>query len=414
MAQFDRQIAGITSHDDQAHDRKKGTAPHDETSYHTGQANWGVAFEHWPEILYKFEPDQSRPDATPQTWYHEQHLVINAEKKPMGLFPELPLNLSSMYEGAFIVAVLRHNADMEYEDLRSRMPATRENGAGKTVVIRLRTLVERSTGFRNCNGLLTWKKKGDPKREAYLSSLLTQFQKENNTIRGRAFTAVEMARLLLLGRGSQPSRSRNFTGNKTNDEGTARSQAVTEKLIKQAQLDEDLHTFQKRWSNVVMQGSSEDGDHSADESTEVESADKIVADDETGKEECERKEAIGMFFQDVTSSYKAATEDIEHLPSTELFSLASVDVMDQHYIRRGIEFTFDHFCELTGYEGMQGFPKWCLSFKNSYGYLQGELRRFWLAHQRPDPCPLLRYRMPNKATGTFTKWQYGEKVFPTN
>ena len=125
-----------------------------------------------------------------------------------------------------------------------------------------------------------------------------------------------------------------------------------------------------------------------------------------------RKAAIGILFQNVNSSFKAATEDIEHLPSTELFSLASVDVIDQHYIRRGIEFTFDHFCELTGYEGMQGFPEGCLSFQNSYGYLQGELRSFWLAHQRPGPCPLLRYRMPNKVTGTFKQWQYGEKVFP--
>ncbi|KAL8756125.1 MAG: hypothetical protein Q9199_003153 [Rusavskia elegans] len=246
-----RLLTGDGDPDQYTHPRQKGKAPNDKTAFHKGQAYWGVSSANWPDVLWKFKPDETRHYATPPTWYHEGKLVISAEKQPMAIFPELPSVLSSKYEGAFIVAVLRQNSAITYEDLRSRMPSgSHKNKVGETSPISINTLSRRASEFRNSKGLLSWDR-SDPKRESYLSSLLTATQKQNNTIRGGAsFMAVERARLILIGQGSQPNRSRKAEGDETSAKRAAKSKAHKEKLLKQAKLDEEgLRNLRERFSS---------------------------------------------------------------------------------------------------------------------------------------------------------------------
>lgn len=84
-----------------------------------------------------------------------------------------------------------------------------------------------------------------------MSSLLTATQKQNNTIRGGAsFTAVERARLILIGQGSQPNRPGKAEGDETSAKRAAKSKAYKEKLLKQAKLDEEgLRNLRERFSS---------------------------------------------------------------------------------------------------------------------------------------------------------------------
>ena len=125
--------------------RKDGSAPTDKTAYHGRQGTWGVDPTAWPDILFQFEPDTTRRNEEPPKWYHEGKLVINVEKRPMRLIDELPPVLSSKYEGAFIVAVLRQNKAITYDDLLSRMPSkSTQNDEGKSFAVRFTTIRQRA------------------------------------------------------------------------------------------------------------------------------------------------------------------------------------------------------------------------------------------------------------------------------
>ncbi|KAL8893688.1 MAG: hypothetical protein Q9192_005022 [Flavoplaca navasiana] len=199
--------------------RKDGSAPTDKTAYHGGQGSWGVDPTAWPDILFQFEPDTTRRNEEPPKWYHEGKLVINVEKRPMRLIDELPSVLSSKYEGAFIVAVLRQNKPITYDDLLSRMPSkSTQNEEGKSFAVRFTTIRQRANEFRNKHGLLSWDR-GNPKRDSYLRGLLADAQRTNNTIRGRAdFTIVKEAQLRSLCTRVRPDRARKVAGAESNNQ----------------------------------------------------------------------------------------------------------------------------------------------------------------------------------------------------
>ena len=86
------------------------------------QCHWGLQREHYAPVMFEYECLR-RQDSRQRVGnlYHHGRLVIDYWLAPVRAFRELPLVISSMYEGGFIEPSLRIRPDMGYRDIRARM-----------------------------------------------------------------------------------------------------------------------------------------------------------------------------------------------------------------------------------------------------------------------------------------------------
>lgn len=103
-------------------DRDTGLAPGDQTCYNAFQHSWGKKRQDYAPIVFKFT-SENRPDPgyVVNDLTFDGVLVIDYWQKPVRAFRELPLVLSSKYEGAFMEPAQRYNEEIKIHDFRARM-----------------------------------------------------------------------------------------------------------------------------------------------------------------------------------------------------------------------------------------------------------------------------------------------------
>ena len=189
----------------------KGRGGDDETSYHPWYATWGWERNQRPAILFQFNRNGYRaPSRRPEIWIYQGRVVLDIDKTPIELWPELPLLCSSNMSGAELEAISRTNPDMPLTAIRARMPQTMKTGTLHDPP-NLNVLRMRMGRFRKKAGLIAWnEREGSRQIKRELIRILgPRCVRENSTWSfGRDLTKAEIERVEAVNKGSAPQRSR--------------------------------------------------------------------------------------------------------------------------------------------------------------------------------------------------------------
>ena len=86
------------------------------------QRYWGKDRPNYAPVMFEYECQRSQNIArNPGDMYVGEQLVIDYWLSPVRAFREIPLVISSAYEGAFIEPSLRIRPEMGYRDIVARM-----------------------------------------------------------------------------------------------------------------------------------------------------------------------------------------------------------------------------------------------------------------------------------------------------
>ncbi|MCJ1478668.1 hypothetical protein MMC13_007349 [Lambiella insularis] len=148
-----RLIAECATQGHYAYPRNCSAEDDDVTSFHPHCKNWGPDRSAWPGCLFLIEQRRDVPDYEVELWFDQRRIVLDMDRNPLKAFRDLPLTISSKFEGWEMEAVQRIDPRITGYDIRARMldiPSTRSTNA----------LNMRCSRFRNENGLLAWTKRG--------------------------------------------------------------------------------------------------------------------------------------------------------------------------------------------------------------------------------------------------------------
>ena len=103
--------------------RMRGIGNYDVTCFNTVQQHWGLNRPHYAPVMFEWEPLNRVKDPKCQVdpLYFQGLLVIDYWQKPVRNFQEIPLVISSAFEGGFIEPSTRLHSEIVYEDIRARM-----------------------------------------------------------------------------------------------------------------------------------------------------------------------------------------------------------------------------------------------------------------------------------------------------
>lgn len=153
--------------------RKRGKDVDDVTSFHPAYKTNGPDRENRHKILFRYEQDgYAVPPYAPETWIFRGRIVLDMDDKPVKKWHELPLVLSSEYEGYDMEVVRRLNPKISFGDIRARMPrliliGTRWSDLAQS------TLSMRNMRFRLAACCLAWTdRQGSQNIKNYLDALL--------------------------------------------------------------------------------------------------------------------------------------------------------------------------------------------------------------------------------------------------
>lgn len=195
---------------------------YDITSFHPGQKEWGPSrAEHWPYMpggmLFLYERrDYQDPTYEIQIWIDEGRVVLDHDDKPVRLFDELPLTLSSDMEPWLAEQIQRMDSRITGKDLRARMP--KEPG-----LLVISGVGMRQVRFREQWGIPPWKLRDGSDHVRYkVAKLLTPQQLEDNSTQFlQGWDKDQAEGVKMQGRGTRPERA----GSKQLDAETRRKKA---------------------------------------------------------------------------------------------------------------------------------------------------------------------------------------------
>ena len=173
----------------------------DITAFHAEQRSWGEDRECRPKILFDYEPPRDRNVGNPRyivgMMLHAGRIVLDPDNRPVLDYPEIPLAVSSRFEDWRMEAIRRQNPRITPNDFRARMPRdpSGRNGRdisgnwraamGKDSLTTAPALVMRMTRWRSKHRCISWDMKaGSQAFRDHLWSLMTPYQKVNNTTEG--------------------------------------------------------------------------------------------------------------------------------------------------------------------------------------------------------------------------------------
>ena len=105
-----------------AFSRRRGKGCNDITCYNQLQQNWGLERENYAPIIFKWERrGRNDPHYRLDNLYHQGLLVLDYWRTPVRAFREIPLVISSEFEGGFMEPALRLHSKLTYQDIRARM-----------------------------------------------------------------------------------------------------------------------------------------------------------------------------------------------------------------------------------------------------------------------------------------------------
>ena len=195
--------------------------PNDITSFHPNYISWGPERKDRPDILYQYtKNDHLSPTYTPETWYDDDRIIIDLDNRPVKKWLELPLVISSEFEGFMMEGIRRLNGNITIRDFRARMPKSIPKGSGVNTreVYGLSTLGMRMSRFRLKACCIAWSDRdgGDSIKDYFDKLLPENCHAENSTKNFRDLTAYETAKAVEPNKGVFSSRA----GSKALDEET--------------------------------------------------------------------------------------------------------------------------------------------------------------------------------------------------
>ena len=92
------------------------------TCFNEIQKDWGLERAHYASVMFEWERgNRKNPPYTLDNLYHQDLLVIDYWRTPIRDFREIPLVISSAFEGGFMEPATRIHSELRYEDMRARM-----------------------------------------------------------------------------------------------------------------------------------------------------------------------------------------------------------------------------------------------------------------------------------------------------
>ena len=105
-----------------AFSRMRGKGSNDITCYNQVQKDWGLERKDYAPIIFEWErPGRKNPNYRLDNLYHQGLLVLDYWHAPVRAFREIPLVISSEFEGGFMEPALRLHSKLTYQDIRARM-----------------------------------------------------------------------------------------------------------------------------------------------------------------------------------------------------------------------------------------------------------------------------------------------------
>ena len=102
--------------------RKRGLGNFDVTCFNEVQRDWGLQRQYYAPIMFEWERlNRTDPDYQLGSLYYQGLLVLDYWQIPVRDFREIPLVISSAYEGGYMEPATRLHSEMQYEDIRARM-----------------------------------------------------------------------------------------------------------------------------------------------------------------------------------------------------------------------------------------------------------------------------------------------------
>ena len=193
----------------------------DVASFLVKDRDFGTAWAHRPPILFQLYPGQNRVAVRPQGVLMDgNRVMLDPYDHPIRDFPELPLTLSSKEKGMWIEYYMRQNKEIKpYDLMGTYSPLDHWNTAdnvfiarmGKSVsgnAVRIYTLNERATKFRNTAACLSWgEKTGSAEKKAYILGLLPEGATDTRSL-GKDLNKQQQGELVAANKGQFPNRRR--------------------------------------------------------------------------------------------------------------------------------------------------------------------------------------------------------------
>ena len=102
--------------------RQRGIGSWDMTCYNAIQEHWGLERSHYAPIMFEWERlNREDPVYQLESLYYQGLLVIDYRETPVRNFREIPIVISSAFEGGFMEPATRLHSKIAYEDIRARM-----------------------------------------------------------------------------------------------------------------------------------------------------------------------------------------------------------------------------------------------------------------------------------------------------
>ena len=94
----------------------------DLTCFNEVQQHWGLARADYAPVMFEWERlNRADPLYRVGRLYYQGLLVIDYWRMPVRNFREIPLVISSAFEGGFMEPATRLHSKIAYEDMRARM-----------------------------------------------------------------------------------------------------------------------------------------------------------------------------------------------------------------------------------------------------------------------------------------------------
>ena len=102
--------------------RQRGSGNYDVTCFNAVQQHWGLQRPYYAPVMFEWERLNRRdPIYQLDSLLHRGLLVLDYWRTPIRAFREIPLVISSAFEGGFMEPATRLHSELAYEDIRARM-----------------------------------------------------------------------------------------------------------------------------------------------------------------------------------------------------------------------------------------------------------------------------------------------------
>lgn len=190
--------------------RKCGKDDGDVTSFHPDYKTNGPDRGNRHKILFRYvQGEYPVPSYDPGTMIYRGQIVLDPDNDPVLNWREIPLVLSSAYEGYDIEVIRRLNQNITYRDFRARMPRTIIKGSTRKDNWGTSTLSMRNSRFRLTACCLAWaEREGSDEFKSFLDKLLpAECLAMNSTESFRDLTPYEVKQMKAPNKGNFLSRA---------------------------------------------------------------------------------------------------------------------------------------------------------------------------------------------------------------